>query len=385
MKMLLLPRSKVQIGIPLPWNVYDVGGLLLLSRGHVVQDENQLDQLLLRGAFVDAEAVRVVEREKILPEATPARPVAPPNLFALWDQTADALRALFNSKDDQPDFAGRVDQFAHHILKLLDLNPDASIYRTVRQDNAQNINYGYSHAIHTAVLCILMARHLQWSKNRMMSLVKAGLTMNITILDLQGQMAGQEVPMRDSQRLMIQQHPDQAVALLKKVGVTDADWLEAIAQHHERPDGSGYPVAATEICEMAVALRVADVFMAKISPRASRAALSPQEAVRQLYREDSGGALSTTVVKSFGIYPPGDFVKLASGESGIVVHRTANAHAPIVAVITDKAGRPIPQTILQDSGQAPYAIVGKYTNKAMLKRLPPERFYGFSVVSQAKT
>ena len=384
MKMLRLPRPMVKVGVLLPWNVYDGDGLLLLSRGHVVENENQLDQLLLRGAFVDAEAARVVERERVTPEP-PKRPMAPPNLFALWDQTTEALKTLLHNWEGQPDFAGRVDRFAHHILGLLDVNPDVGIYRTVRQDNAQNVHYGYSHSVHTAVLCILMSRHLQWPTNRMMSLVKAALTMNITILDLQGQMAGQNMPMRDSQRLVIEQHPAQSVALLKKAGITDADWLEAVAQHHERPDGSGYPVAATEICEMAVALRVTDVFMAKISPRALREALSPQEAVRQLYREDNGGPLSTAVIKEFGIYPPGDFVKLASGELGIVVQRTSNARAPIVAVITDTAGRLISQTIRHDSGQAKYAIVGKETDKAMLKRLPPERLYGFSVVPHAQT
>jgi hypothetical protein len=41
--------------------------------------------------------------------------------------------------------------------------------------------------------------------------------------------------------------------------------------------------------------------------------------VRQLSREDKGGAISTAIIKEFGIYPPGDYVKLASGEQGLVV------------------------------------------------------------------
>jgi hypothetical protein len=132
---------------------------------------------------------------------------------------------------------------------------------------------------------------------------------------------------------------------------------------------------------MAVALRVVDVFMAKISPRALRAALSPQEAVRELYREDKGGPISTAIIKEFGIYPPGDFVKLASGELAVVVLRTSNARAPIVAVITNTDGLPITSTVRQDTGQPAFAIVGSVSNKAMLARLPPERLYGFSKTS----
>lgn len=376
MKMLRLPRAKVQIGLPLPWNVRDEQCLLLLSKGHVIESEHQLELLLQRGAFVDVEEIKALARE-----AEPAQPkaiVSPPNLFALWDRTTDELHKLLSEVAQQPDFAARLDQFARHLVELVDLGADIAIYRIVRQDNAKNFYYGYYHSVHTATLCVLMARHLEWPPDRMMSLVKAALTMNLTVLDLQGQMAGQDVPMKDKQREAIRRHPAQAVELLEKVGVADADWLTAIAQHHERPDGSGYPLGCTELDELAVALRVADVFMAKISPRALREALSPQVAIRELYREDKGGPISTAIIKEFGIYPPGDFVRLASGELGLVVQRTGNARAPIVASITDTAGHAVARTLRHDTGQSAFAIVASATDKAMLMRLPPERLYGFS-------
>jgi len=110
-----------------------------------------------------------------------------------------------------------------------------------------------------------------------------------------------------------------------------------------------------------------------------RPALSPQAAVRQLYQEDQGGPLSTAVIKELGIYPPGDFVRLASGELGIVVQRTANARAPIVASITDTAGHPVPHTVRHDTAQPEFAIKATASDKVMLMRLPPERLFGFSL------
>lgn len=382
MKMFRLPRAKVQIGAPLPWNVRDEQGQLLLSRGQIVESEHQLELLLERGAFVDAQDIHATARPGSQ-EPPKATMVAPPNLFGLWNQTTDALHKLLAGVLQELDFAGRMEQFAQHIIELVDRSPDIGIYHCVRQDNAKFFYYGYAHSVHTAMLCILMARHLEWPMGRMMSLVKAALSMNMTILGLQGQMAQQDVPMKDKQRAAIHAHPAQAVALLEKVGVTDADWLAAVRQHHERPDGTGYPLGCEDVCEIAVALRVADVFMAKISPRALRVALAPQEAVRQLYREDKGGPLSTAVIKEFGIYPPGDFVKLASGELGIVVQRTGNARAPIVASITDTAGRPVSRTLRHDTREPGFAIVGNVVDKVMLMRLPPERLYGFSTVARA--
>ncbi len=216
-----------------------------------------------------------------------------------------------------------------------------------------------------------------------MSLFKAALTMNMTIVELQGQMAAQDGPLKDKQRAAIHAHPTDTVMALEGLGITDTDGMEAIAQHHERTDGTGYPKALTEVCEMAVSLRVADVFMAKISPRLLRAALSPQEAIRQLYQEDRGGPVSTAVIKEIGIFPPGDYVRLASGECAVVVRRTGNARAPIVACITDTEGNFITHTPRRDTSQDAFKIVGPETNKGLLARLPPERLYGFAVAPAA--
>lgn len=378
MKMLRLPRAKVQLGAPLPWNVRDELGRLLLSKGHVVSDDGQLDTLLQRGAFVDVEEIKAAQIDEA--NTGPSRTVLP-NLFELWRQSAEDLKRVLTGLEQQVDFGRTLDRFADHVIGLLDHHPDIAIYQCVRQEQLHLYYYGYSHSVQTAVLCQLMSRQLEWPETRQRSLVKAALTMNLGILDLQGQMAGQDGPVRERQRATIQGHPQQAVALLEKAGIDDADWLGAVAQHHERPDGSGYPKGEQTPSEMAVALRVADVFMAKISPRLLRSALSPQEAIRQLYREDQGGPLSTAVVKVFGLYPPGDVVRLASGEWAVVVQRTGNAKAPTVATITDTAGHPVAHTQQLDTGLAAHAIVGTAPDNRLVAKLPPERLYGYAMPS----
>lgn len=382
MKVIRLPRTKVHLGEPLPWNVRDEQGKLLLSKGFVVNTEHQLDQLLQRGAFVDIEEAKLYQ-QGVAPPPEEKKMVVPPNLFGLWGKTAEELRILLSHPEGKSDFLPQLNAFALHILKLLDCNLDVGIFRAVRQENQQHFYYGYTHSIHTAVLCVLLSRHLQWPQERLMSLMKAALTMNLSILELQGQMAAQDVSVKDRQRAEIGAHPEKTVALLKTLGVTDADWLETILQHHEHVDGTGYPSHSTNVSELAIALRVCDVLMAKISPRALRAALPPQDAIRQMYREDKGGPISTGIIKEFGLYPPGDFVKLVSGELGIVVQRTANTKAPVVAAITDTNGRPVTSTIRRDTAQAGYAIAGAHSDSTMLKRLPPERLYGFSASNLA--
>lgn len=389
MKLLRLPRAQVRLGQTLPWNVRDEAGTLLLSKGHLVVDEKLLNELLERGAFVDevearAVAAEVAAAKLLISSGDPAKSVGKdPSLFEFWDNTTETLKALLAHPGSEPDFPGRVQAFAQHLVQLFDSNPDIAIYRAVRQDNAQNFYYGYTHAVLTAMTCILISRHLGWPQTSIMTLIKAALTMNMTIFELQGQMAAQDHPPRDKQRAALLAHPTQARELLEKNGVTDVAWLDAVAQHHEHADGTGYPTGCTEVGEMASVLRAADVLMAKIAPRTLHPCVAPKDAITQLYRDDKGGPLSAAVVKELGVHPPGDFVKLASGELGIVVERTANARAPIVASITDCSGKPVPKTVRHDTAQAEFAIVGAASDKTLLKRLAPERLYGFASVSVA--
>ena len=381
MKLIQLPHSKVELGAPLPWSVRDKNGRLLLSIGQVIETEQQLGQLLLFGAYVNSIDIKA-DADRLLLHHSHKENV-PVSLLASWEQAPDFLQTLLTHPERKTDFAGQTERFALHVLMLHDANPDFSIYRAVRQEkiSASSYGYGYTHSLHTATLCILLARHLGWPQQRLISLIKAALTMNMSIVKLQCQMAAQNTPLTGPQRAEILGHPERAVALLKNLGVGDADWLSAIAQHHEHQDGTGYPTGCSDIDEMAMVLHVTDVYMAKISPRILRTALSPQEAIRQLYIEDNGGPVSTALIKTFGIYPPGDFVKLASGELGVVVERTTNAKAPIVACITDPAGRPVTRTLRHDTGQAEFSIASVVADKAILNRLLPERLFGLSIAN----
>jgi HD-GYP domain-containing protein (c-di-GMP phosphodiesterase class II) len=298
----------------------------------------------------------------------------------MWDALPNQMRLLVEELRDGTDAAGRISTFVGTLATLVDQDVDIALYHAVRQENADLYFYGYNHSIQTAVLCLLMARHLGWPETRVLSLMGAAITMNLPILALQGQMAKQDVPMRESQKQLIRQHPRGAAECLQKAGVTDTEWLAAVAQHHERSDGSGYHLGLTQIAEMAVALRVADVFMAKISPRVLRAPLSIREAAKQLYGEDKGGPMSSAVIKEFGIYPPGEVVKLVSGEVCVVMRRSANTKCPLVTCITDASGRAAKQTLQRDTAQAAHAIAGSTPPPSTIARLPPERIYGYASV-----
>ena len=306
MQLLKLVESEIQMDVPLPWNVRNHDCTLLLARGHVVSSEAQMQALLERGMYVDLEEKRAVEAL-----AAP-KPVPTKSIYVRWAEAIDTLETLVRDLPDAPDFPAKIDALAQELITLADLDADIAIFMAVRQDQARHLRYGYSHSIYTALLAILMAKRMEWTAANIRLVTLAALTMNASIADLQGQMANQDYPVLDRQRAQLRTHPTDSAALLAKAGITDTAWLEAVSQHHEQANGNGYPTGATQISELAQMLRMADVFMARISPRAIRPPMSVQDAARQMFRDDKGGPMSSAIIKVLGIYPPGNLVKLAS-------------------------------------------------------------------------
>ena len=293
------------------------------------------------------------------------------------DQAIWRLDRLLKSIGQEPDFSARCDEFTTQLTALVQRDPDIGIYLSVRQDVRRLNLYGLTHSLHCALLCQLMAGRIGWPVERARGLVKASLTMNLAIIELQGALAVQG-RLNDAQRALIQQHPTQAVERLRAAGVDDEVWLQTVAEHHERPGGGGYPNNLTTLSETADALRMADVFMAKISPRAERMPIPIQDAARQMYSESGGSPAAAAIIKEYGIYPPGNFVQLASGEMAVVIRRGATAHTPVAAAITDKAGMPMVKTVQRDTAQPAFAIKALVTDNVMVLHLPPERLYGLA-------
>lgn len=374
MQLLKLVESQIQIGVPLPWNVRNQDCTLLLAKGYVVRNENQLDMLLDRGMYVDIEEVRAIEALQ-----APTPPPPPTSIYERWTGAIDELEALLPALDEKPDFVTRIHVLAGDLMALAAQDPDIGLFLAIRQDQARHLRYGFSHAVCTALLCILMAQRLGWPEDRVQRLALAALTMNASIAELQGQMAFQDYPVLDRQRTQIRKHPIDSAALLERAGITDASWLTTVREHHEQTDGNGYPTGTTLVDEAAQVLRMADRFMARISPRALRPPMSVQDAARLTYRDDKGGPMSRALVRELGIYPPGDLVQLANGELGVVVRRGAEARTPLVAAVTDAQGRSVTTTVQRDTARPEFAIAGPAPDRGLLARVPPERLYGYGM------
>ncbi|HOB94573.1 MAG TPA: HD domain-containing phosphohydrolase [Aquabacterium sp.] len=342
-----LVQERLQLGVPLPFNIRDHDQTLLLARGQRVQTSEQLQALLERGALVDI--------DELLSPADRIRRASAAELPGLWTHCLGQVNETLRNAHDEG-FRDALESAATPVLALVERDPDLAIFQVLRQPGNQHLEYGLNHSTHAAITAWLVAQRLGWSAADAQRAFKVALTMNISMLELQGQLAVQPTPPTDEQRAAIEAHPHFSRVMLEMAGVADTDWLDAVGDHHEAPDGSGYPAGRQTVGELADLVRRADIYTAKLSPRAGRNAIAADRAGRQMFMQEPGHPMVAALVKEFGVYPPGCFVRLASGETGMVVRRGVSVAAPIVAMLGTRNGTKVGQPERRDTSQKAHAV-----------------------------
>jgi hypothetical protein len=359
--------AKLRVGAPLPFGVRDAQGKLLLARGLLVASEQMLQALLDRGVFVDLDEVREGRGAALAP--TPGE-----DFFGRWQALQTRLSGLLRSPGERF-FLQRLRECVAAVASLSERNADQLIFVVMRHDHSRYAVYGTAHSLHVAAVCSLLAQRWGWPRDKHESLLGAALTMNLSIIELQGRLASRGGALTAEQRAAIDSHPADSAALLREAGLTDADWLEAVAQHHECDGGGGYPAGIAKPGELSQLLRFVDIFTAKHAGRAGRAPMPAQQAARELYTASAGHPVAAMLIKEFGIFPPGCFVKLASGETAIVVRRGAGANTPLVAAITNRNGDALAAPLRRDTARPEFAIAGTIVDKAVLVQVPVDKLY----------
>lgn len=371
MTLLELKESHVRLNEPLPFGVCDPSGNLLLARGMVVSSADQLQRLLDRGACLRAdEAPGQSEKRK----ASMSRKTNGVSEALLGVQAR--LKELLFEPTGHSKFCEEVLRCGTDLSRIATTHPDCTLFHLIRTPAHEHALYSVTHAIQSAIASHLIAQRLRWSAEERASLVASALTMNVSMTRLQGELAAQVEPPTPAQRQLIHEHPARSAELLEQLAVRNQDWLRTVLEHHETPDSKGYPRAVACSFEPAEVLRQVDAFMAKAIGRVTREAIYPNEAMREHFLASGRSPITAALIKEFGIYPPGTFVRLASTAVAVVLARGEVANKPLVAEIISQHGIFLTCPVARITADPEFAISGIVNSKAVLVPINPEELYG---------
>jgi hypothetical protein len=391
-----LPPEQLRVGQPTPVGLLDASGNLLLARGGVIETAAHRQHLIDRGVYVDQQESEayclsmagkldaMLRQNELLgriaqarPDAAsieaaqtarkPAKPSA--NLSDLQMHAGKLLREA-----PQPDFAARLRRLHDDLFGLVNGDADTALLLLIDATTSEVRQYSVTHAMLVAAVCELAARQLPgWPAEWREPLRFAALTMNMAMTALQDTLAQQATPPNPHQRAQIDSHAERAAQCLAAAGIDDTLWIDAVRHHHDAPPGALPSLAPAQ--QLARLIQRADIFAARLSPRERRCALSGAAAAQAAYldelrqADEAGGA----IIKATGIYPPGSYVRLASGEVAVVLRRGPRANEPLVASVLSRAGTPLGEPALRNTRVPSHAVTAGVAPRDVRLRLNMER------------
>jgi hypothetical protein len=264
------------------------------------------------------------------------------DLLGLWSDLESALSVLLSRPLQVQDFGAKVRQLDHWLQELVAHDIDAALYLMFQLASTSTVGYSASHALVCGTLCHILAQEFQLPPAERDSLVRAALTMNIGMTQLQDQLAEQRERPSAIQQEAIRNHPRESQALLTRLFVQDPLWLDVVGQHHAGISERTALAGQSPQDRLTRILGTIDRYAAMISPRKSRAGRSATDSVRAIVGQevDQRDEVSYTLVRTIGLCPPGTFARLDNGDTAVVLRRSHQANAPLVASILDSAGHP---------------------------------------------
>jgi len=263
------PLDQLALNAPVPVNLWDPNGTLLLRKGEVILDERHRGRLQMHLPVVDEEEYRawtyryttaldrmVRNNQRLEAIAGVERPMgvdtvaAPSEASAVevWPDLHDTLATLLHQGASAHDFMDRLAAIERRIVAITRSRVDDSLFVLVQLLQDVRVGYSATHALLCAVLLRLVAPQCGLDEAQTVAAQRAALTMNIGMSHLHDALARQAAPLTPAQRDQIRAHPGVGMDWLQQLGVSDGAWLTAVRDHHETPTGAGYPAGRITDC-----------------------------------------------------------------------------------------------------------------------------------------
>lgn len=183
--------------------------------------------------------------------------------------------------------------------------------------------YTFQHSVSVSALAVAFGKVLNMPRHEIKELAMGGLLHDVGKAKVPGRILNKPGKLDEAEFTVMKHHATDTADLLKGVKDISEIAFNAAAQHHERYDGTGYPLGlkGDEISLHGQMLAIVDVYDAITSIRVYHKGMPPTEALRKMY-EWSGSHFNPRLVQAFikgiGIYPAGSLVRLESDKLGIV-------------------------------------------------------------------
>lgn len=250
-----------------------------------------------------------------------------------------------------------VEEISNSILR----NPGALI-SLARLKTADD--YTYLHSVAVCALMIALARQVGLSEDETRDAGMAGLLHDLGKAMIPMEILNKPGKLTDAEFTIVKTHPKKGhELLLTATGVSEIT-KDVCLHHHEKVDGSGYPMSLNmETMSLYAKMgAICDVYDAITSNRPYKAGWDPAESIKRMaeWKGHFDPTIFQAFVKSLGIYPTGSFVRLESGRLGVVIEQGEKSLLkPKVRVFFSSRAQAYIKPEVVDLSRSPEKIAGR--------------------------
>lgn len=195
----------------------------------------------------------------------------------------------------------------------------------------------YEHSTRVVGLSLLLGREHGFNEAQMRALEFGALLHDIGKIGVPDAILHKPARLTAAEWVVMRRHPQQGERILDGIGFLETA-SRVVGQHHEKWDGTGYPLGLREeeIDLNARILAVADAFDAMISDRVYRARRSYEATVEELDR-CAGEQFDPAVVEAFHRVPHEDWRELCGEPCSLL--STNHLTTGVMATLPDSGSR----------------------------------------------
>ncbi|MGC8771090.1 MAG: HD-GYP domain-containing protein [Brevinematia bacterium] len=221
--------------------------------------------------------------------------------------------------------------------------------------------YTYYHSINVGILSMYLTRKLGYNHLYTQDMGMAGFLHDIGKIKIPSKILNKDGPLTLEEFQIMKKHPVYAYEIIKNDPSISSFVKKAVLFHHERWNGTGYPLKLKEeaIGNFASIVAVADVYDALTTSRPYKKALSLNDTLIYILRK-SDIYFNPYVANRFvnemarmnkiaSFYPVGAYVLLNTGETGYITKKDSEyTLRPEMLILKNFQGKPLRTPIQVD-------------------------------------
>lgn len=326
--------SDLKPGMVLAKDVYNhEDGRLLLLKGFSMKPRyiSKLESLDITYVYIDEEATPVAE-EDIREEQ-------------IYSEAFTTIKNVLTSvREGDSIEVAPVKETVDEIVQKIINNENVFMQLTGIRDID---NYTFHHSVDVCIYSVITGKSLGLSNEELTELGMGAILHDIGKCKIPSEILLKPGRLTDDEFLVMKLHTVYGYEIIYNTNGLNKRIANIACQHHEKWDGTGYPVGLrdNQIDKLARIVTVADVYDALTADRCYRKKDLPHEAA-EFVMGNSGRLFDPDIAKNFinniQVYPEGCMVLLNTGEIGSVVDAGKNmALRPKLKIIARKEGPPI--------------------------------------------